>query len=287
VANGLRRAASAHRRTSASRIRYCTAAGPGPSLPRQARSSPARGPHAFKEIQVSPKKTKPQQPGMKRFYLVLGVIAVLGIAAIAFTVVRSRAGGAALEPVTIADSTDSRALYERATGMQIGSATAPVKIVVFSDYQCPYCGQFASTIKPALVNEFINAGKLQFVYYDFPLGGTHKYSFIAARAARCAGDQNKFWEYHDLLFGQQSEWSFSTGVPMAEFQKYATQAGVDGAAFEACLKSDKHADVVTANRMLGDQLGVNATPTVIINNRRVVSPLDSDEISKLIRESGV
>jgi protein-disulfide isomerase len=259
----------------------------GTIFARQARSSYARGPSAFKEILVSPKKAKQQQAGLKRFYIVLGVVAVLGIAAIAFSVVRSNAGGAALEPVTIADSTDSRALYEKATGIQIGSATAPVKIVVFSDYQCPYCGQFASTIKPALVNDFVNTGKLQFVYYDFPLGGTHKYSFLAARAARCAGDQNKFWEYHDLLFGQQSEWSFSSGVPMAEFLKYATQAGVDSGPFEACLKSDKYADVVTANRMLGDQLGVNATPTVIINNRKVASPLDYDEISKLIKESGV
>jgi len=110
---------------------------------------------------------------------------------------------------------------------------------------------------------------------------------VAARAARCAGDQGKFWEYHDLLFGQQSRWSTKPSVPIKQFEEYAAQLGLDTQAFGQCLNSDRHADVVSANRLLGEQLGVNGTPTVIINNKRVQRPLDYGELSELIeREAG-
>lgn len=210
---------------------------------------------------------------LKTFYWVLGLLAIVGVAAIAWIVVKNKGGKTATEPVPVEGALDPQALVAKATPVAMGQEGAPVKMLIFSDYMCPFCGQFASQIQPQLVTEFVNTGKLQFVYYDFPLGGAHKYSFLAARAARCAGDQNKFLEYHDVLFGRQSDWSFDTSVPTKKFLDYAADAGVaDKAAFKQCVQSDKYQDIVSANHALGEQLGVNATPTLFVNGKKV--PVD-------------
>jgi protein-disulfide isomerase len=240
-----------------------------------------------KEIKVSPQKKPAKTSSLTKFYWIFGAVILVSVGAIAYAKFKSTdTQGAVDKPITLADSSDARSIYQRATPMQLGNADAPVKLVVFSDYQCPYCGQWASQVQSALVNDFVKTGKLQFVYYDFPLGGAHKYSYHAARAARCAGDQNKFWEYHDALFGHQTDWSSRSGVPIDDFTKYADEVGVKRDQFDTCLKSDKYADVVSANRLLGDQLGVNATPTILINNRRVREPLDYKEIKDMIAKEG-
>lgn len=222
--------------------------------------------------------------GPKGFYAVLAGVAIVGLIALGYAV---RSGGAVTEPVELTGMDDLRTLVQTAQGVAIGSPEAPVKMLVFSDYQCPYCGQFAAQMKPLLEENEVAQGMLQVVFYDFPLGGGHRHSFIAARAARCAGDQGKFWEYHDLLYGQQSRWSPKPSTPMGDFEDFAQRIGLDVAEFKGCLNSDRHADVVTANRMLGLQLGVNATPTVIINGKRVPNALDYQNISAMIaREAG-
>jgi protein-disulfide isomerase len=219
----------------------------------------------------APKK----KSGIQPFYYVLGGLALIGIIAIGLTVLRNRGGGAALEPVPL-EGLSNQQLVERAQGVKLGPENAPAKMLVFSDFMCPYCGTFASQIEPQLKNEYINTGKLQLVFYDFPLGGTHVHSFLAARAARCAGEQNKFWEYHDLLFGKLQEWGTSQSPPIANFVDYAGQLGLNRDDFESCLKSDKYQDVVSASRMLGDALGVNATPTLIVNGKRVRASIGLD-----------
>ena len=208
------------------------------------------------------------------FYAVLGVIAVGGIIALAYALTGGGGGTAATEPVEL-NITDARALYEQATPIRLGEDTAPVKIVEFADYQCPGCAAFATNQKPRL-QPYIDQGLAQFVFYDFPLGGSHVHSFLAARAARCAGAQSDpgnqgrdlYWDYHDRLFQQQSQWSAQRDVT-DQFVTYAEEVGLDVGQFEQCLRSDRFAEVVTANRMLGEQLGVRSTPTVLVNNRRV------------------
>ncbi|MGQ0814755.1 MAG: DsbA family protein [Gemmatimonadota bacterium] len=216
------------------------------------------------------RKAKPASK-LKNFYWLLGGLGVLGVAAIAWAVMRQ--GSAALEPVVVEGADDPQALVEKAKGVPIGKDDAPVKLLVFSDFQCPYCGTFALQIEPALVTEFVTPGKLQIVYYDFPLGGAHKYSFLASRAARCAGDQNKFWEYHNILFARQPDWSFDENPPIGKLLDLGAEVGVDRDLLESCVRSDKHQDVVSANRLLGDRLLVNATPTLFLNGRKVPSDM--------------
>ena len=213
--------------------------------------------------------------GTKPFYYVLGGLAALGVLAIAFTVIRSRGGGAALEPVPV-EGLNNQQLVEKAQGVKLGPDNAPVKMLVFSDFMCPYCGNFAAQIEPQLKTEFIQAGKLQLVFYDFPLGGNHVHSFLAARAARCAGEQNKFWEYHDLLFGRLQDWGTSQSPPVSQFVGFADDLGLNRGDLESCIKSDKYQDVVSASRQLGDALGVNSTPTLIVNGKRVRAQIGLD-----------
>ena len=223
-----------------------------------------------KAARATKKKT-----GVQPFYYVLGGLAAIGILAIGLTVLRNRGGGAALQPVPL-EGLNNQELVERAQGVKLGPDNAPAKMLVFSDFMCPYCGNFAMQIEPQLKNEYINQGKLQLVFYDFPLGGSHIHSFLAARAARCAGDQNKFWEYHDHLFARLQEWGGAQSPPIDTFVGYAAALGLNRDDFEGCLKSDKYQDVVSAGRLLGDALGVNATPTLIVNGKRVRAQIGLD-----------
>jgi protein-disulfide isomerase len=148
--------------------------------------------------------------------------------------------------------------------MVMGDEDAPVTIVEFGDYQCPGCAYFALTVKPQIEAELVETGKAQFVFHDFPLVGSgHPHSFLAARAVRCAMDQDRGWEYHDAIFYNQTRWS-PMGDPTNEFVSYATQLGLDTGQFNSCLRSDMHAEVVSANLRLGQELGVNGTPTVLV-----------------------
>jgi protein-disulfide isomerase len=179
-----------------------------------------------------------------------------------------------MEPVAV-DFADSRELYERAVPKRIGSDDAPVKIVVFSDFMCGGCAAFSLRERPRIM-PWIERGEAQYIAYDFPLGGAS--STDSSRPAPPAAPGTSPWpapwtapptgptrtgSTPTRARGPASAmcWTPSSGTP--------DEIGLDRRAFEQCLRSDRHADVVTANRMVGDQLGVNSTPTVLVNNRRV------------------
>jgi protein-disulfide isomerase len=213
-------------------------------------------------------KAPTRASNLRTFYIILAVLAVGGVGWIAYSLV---GGGtqAAVNVIDLQGLDDPQALISAARGQELGDANAPVKVLVFSDFTCPACKSWSTRIEPQLKSEFVNAGKVRLVYYDFPLGPGpgHVHGFVAARAARCAADQSKFWEYHDVLFARQTEWTFAESAPLGQFEEFAGLVGLDTKAFEACLNSQQHADLVSANRKLGDNLGVNATPTVFIGTR--------------------
>ena len=198
-------------------------------------------------------------------YVVLGVVGVIGIGALGYTLSSSSVvSGAVSEPVEVEGLDDPARLVELAQGVTRGDPSSPIKIVEFGDYQCPGCGNFARMVKPRVDMAYIDAGQAHFTFYDFPLIQIHPHAFLAARAARCAGDQEMYWQYHDALFANQPTWSGSTS-PGRLFSDYAETVGLDVDAFQDCLNSDRHADVVTANMQLGLELGVSGTPTIMIS----------------------
>lgn len=225
--------------------------------------------------------------GIKPFYVILGVIAVVGIAALAWVALRGRTGKMATQPVDLSAIKDPKALYQKARPEVIGDTTAPVKMVVFVDYMCPHCAEFDTEVLPGLEQKYVTNGTLQVAVYDFPLGGAFVHSFLVARAAHCADAQGKFRAFSSTLFSRQPEWSGSPNdaAVIKYLMGYAKQLGLDTSTFESCVRSQQYADVVTANRMLGEDLGVNSTPTVIVDGRQIADPMDVASLDSLISQS--
>jgi protein-disulfide isomerase len=164
-----------------------------------------------------------------------------------------------------------RMKVEAGASARKGPATAPVTIVEFSDFQCPYCKRAAST-----VNEISKkyGDKVSIVFKDLPLS-IHPQARPAAEAARCAGDQGKFWEYHDALF---AEASFSGETWM----KLAGELKLDAAQFKQCLDSGKHKAAVQADEKQAMELGVESTPAFFINGVAVTGAQPIEEFAKVI-----
>lgn len=198
--------------------------------------------------------------------VIVVALAVVLVGALALVVRNSGGGGAVTAPVEVEGLDDQQTLVRLAQGISRGSEDAPLTILEFGDFQCPSCRVFATGIKPQVELAWVESGDARFVYYDFPLVGMHPHAFLAARAGRCAEEQGEFWTYHDVLYQRQTAWAGSAGPPVSDFERYAAEAGLDQDAFSGCLRSDRHADVVTANMRLGEELGVTGTPTIMINS---------------------
>jgi protein-disulfide isomerase len=153
----------------------------------------------------------------------------------------------------------------------LGPAKAPVTIVEFSDYLCPYCQRAQSVVDEVLAH---NTGKVRFVHRDFLLGRPR--SMAVARAAQCAADQGKFWDYrHNLLTGP-GDWSDE------DLLKRTGTLGLDSASFKVCLGSDKHDRAILDSSEEGTRLGVHSTPTFFVNGRRVRGIRTADQLQEII-----
>jgi protein-disulfide isomerase len=139
-----------------------------------------------------------------------------------------------------------------------GDPNAPVIMVEFSDFECPFCTRFYTQTLPAITEQYIDTGKVKFVYRDFPLN-FHPNAQKAGEAAECADDQDKFWEMHDILFENGVAGGSDT------FKGYAADLGLDTDAFDECLDSGKYADEVQKDLADGSALGVSGTPAFFIN----------------------
>ena len=140
----------------------------------------------------------------------------------------------------------------------LGQADAPVTIVEFSDYQCPYCKRFATTVFPILKSDYIDTGKVRYVFRDFPLTQIHPQAAKAHEGAHCAGEQDRYWDMHDLLFENQQDLS------MPALARYAGQIGLDMDAFDACLASGRHQAAIQQDTQDGAKASVRGTPSFVI-----------------------
>jgi protein-disulfide isomerase len=238
----------------------------------------------------APKKSLPGEgPDLKKFYLILALVAVAGIGWIGYSVM-NRGTSAAMAPIQLTGVENPQELLRQAQGVVAGNVEGTAaQVLVFSDFTCPACQRYVAFVEPQVKSEFVQNSMIRYIYYDYPLGGDgqHRYGFLAARAARCAGEQGKFWEYHDLLFGRQAEWSYTPQPPVDDFVEFSSRLGMNAGTFRGCLESDKYADVVTANRLLGDQLGVSGTPTVFIGSRSMPDWSNYEAVREaILREIG-
>lgn len=148
-----------------------------------------------------------------------------------------------------------------------GSKDAKVVMVEFTDYQCPFCGRHFTETAGLLQKDYIDTGKVRHITRDLPLS-FHANAQIAAEAARCAGDQGKYWEMHDVLFKNQEAWS--VGDAKAPFSGYAKDLGLNVSTFDSCVSGGKHTQAVKDDLALATKVGATGTPTFIINGELLV-----------------
>ncbi|MGH7335100.1 MAG: thioredoxin domain-containing protein [Candidatus Rokuibacteriota bacterium] len=165
-----------------------------------------------------------------------------------------------------------RVKVDPGVGFARGAREAPVTIVEFSDFQCPYCRSVVATLKEVAARY---PDRVRWVFRDFPIENLHPEAPLAHEAARCAGDQGKFWPYHDLLFEQ------TTLTPDA-LKQYAARVGLEATAFAQCLDSRRHRAAVAADVAAGLRLGVTGTPTYFVNGRPLVGNLPLTEFQRVI-----
>ncbi|MGI0076275.1 MAG: DsbA family protein [Nitrosopumilaceae archaeon] len=151
-----------------------------------------------------------------------------------------------------------------------GDPNAPITMIEFSDFECPFCARFFTTTLPLIEKNYIETGKVKFVYRDFPLTDIHQNALPAAMAAECANEQGKFWELHDKIFENQKQWEgpdVQNGV--RTFEQFAAELGLDTDKFNSCLESGKYLEEVQKDLNDGASYGVTGTPGFFIGNEKI------------------
>jgi protein-disulfide isomerase len=167
---------------------------------------------------------------------------------------------------------------------EMGPADAKVVVEEFSDYQCPWCGYFAMTVEGKLREQYITPEKIRFIFRNYPIVDSYvsggQESHLAALAALCAGDQDKFWNYHDALYANQSETENSGNLSRSRLYSLAVQLQLDGIAFEKCMNDQSHANVINADQTLAvSYYKIQGTPSFIVNGHLV--EISSGEFKEL------
>ena len=155
-----------------------------------------------------------------------------------------------------------------------GSKDAPITIVEFSDYECPFCQQWHNQVWPQIEKKY--GTQVRLVYRDFPLYGLHNNAAPAAEAAHCADEQGKYWAYHDKLFSGDYKLS------RQGFEAIAAGLGMDASKFAACLDASKYKETVQSNYDFASQLGVQSTPTFFVNGLALVGAQPFDVFDRVI-----
>jgi protein-disulfide isomerase len=152
----------------------------------------------------------------------------------------------------------------------IGSPNAPITIIEFSDFQCPFCARFHIQTLPIIMNEYVNDGKVKLVFRDFPIQSIHQNAIPASIAAECANEQGKFKEMHDILFEKQNEWSKkNTDNVIILFNQYASEFGLEEEKFDSCLKNGKYIEEIQKDLNDGRTYGITGTPGFFIGNDEI------------------
>lgn len=200
----------------------------------------------------------------RAFYLLLGAVALGGVAALIFAM----GGGDRAPDVLPPSAADMAAEASAAVGVSLGPDDAPVTIIEFADFRCPSCRNFNATTGKLIRNEFATGDDaiVRWVAYDYPVLGQG--SWPPAIAARCAEEQGRFWQMHDLLYARTEEW-IEESNPNSAFIDLAEEVGLDVDRYRECLADRTQLQEVAASQNYGQSLGVSGTPTIYVNGRRL------------------
>lgn len=222
------------------------------------KSSGSKGVPTRREA-VREKRRKQQR--RQRLYIILGVIAAALIIA-AFIIIPT------LQPVgdIVTITPHDRPM---ADGRAMGDPNAPVVIDVYSDFQCPACKNFSEQIEPEVTDTYVSTGQVYYIYRHFPFlddRSPRNESDQAANASMCAADENRFWDYHDILFANwdgENQGAFNDKRLVA----FAESLGLNMDAFNSCFNANLHKEVIDEDNDTGRSIGVTGTPSVFVNGR--------------------
>jgi protein-disulfide isomerase len=237
------------------------------------------------ELSESVKSTEPEQITVKKStfkMLIIGITASLIVVAFfsGYTL-----GSQTVAPVVIQENPtpnptvpqptqtptqeEQRIFVSLSDDPVIGDPNAPVTIVEFSDFQCPFCARFFDQTLPQIKQDYIDTGKVKLVFRDFPIESIHANAKAAAIAAECADDQKMFWEYHDKLFDGQTQWArLSAEDASNTFKQYASELDLATDDFNICLDSAKYSSEISQDFQNGANYGVTGTPAFFIGNEK-------------------
>lgn len=210
--------------------------------------------------------------GVSQFYVLLGAIALIGAGTLVWMVMKPKTVSIPIgAPVEVSDTSGFR-------GYILGSATAPVEVTEYADYQCPACAGFEQIQFPTIYKQLIASGMVRWRYRDFPLDNIHSNARLAAHAAACANEQGKYWELHRLVYDRHAEWAETNRDMSSKFHQFAVDAGLNGSAYDDCMKSAKFAGRIEASLQEGQKLGVPSTPSFVIGSKLYPGAQSSDSI---------
>lgn len=242
------------------------------------------GPAAYAQPEARVSKPAPTM-------LLVGLVAAVGVAAFFAGIYATGAGSDAVTREELRDALSRIELQMLRDGLPteqpgampiqvtpsadddpvIGDPDAPITIIEFSDFQCPFCAKFHAQTLPALISEYVDTGKAKIVYRDFPLQNIHPNAVPASLAAECANEQGRFKEMHDVLFERQGLWS-DLPVPDAliTFADYAAAVGgIDLDTFESCMDERKYLEEIRKDLQDGSDYGITGTPGFFVGNDSV------------------
>ena len=214
--------------------------------------------------------------GNRSFIAIIVVVLLVGGGTIGYLMSRPKPAAVVLDP---------NAPPPRPQGYLIGSDTAPVEIVMFADFECPGCGQFATVTEPDVRTRLVATGAARFRFVDWPIS-SHPSTMYAHNAAACANAQGKFWEMHDRIFQGQHEWSAyinrrDMNAPRV-LKRYARDLGLNTGDFNACFEARQFEPHIIANAREGERLGVGGTPTFLIGNRMLPAGAHPYDVIKAV-----
>lgn len=166
-------------------------------------------------------------------------------------------------------------LADRPGDYVFGNPDAPVTITEFGDFECPFCAQFHSTTRQQIIDKYVKTGQVKFLWRHFPLTAIHKQAEPASVAAECAGEQGKFWQYHDLVFETKK-------FDNASLVTHAGTLNLNIDDFKSCIDSGKYLEKVRSETNLGLQAGISGTPSFFVNGELIVGAIPFSSFEPLI-----
>lgn len=160
----------------------------------------------------------------------------------------------------------------------LGDDSAKVLFVIFEDFDCSVCKKYTKEAEPILIKDFVETGKIKYVFKHFPMISIHPKSYYAAIASECADEQNRFWEYHNVLFNISKE------LEIGLLQQVAKDVLENYSLFNECFLSERYKDVVMRDYLEGINKEVSGSPTFFINGRKIVGYRDYEELKRIIQE---